>query len=107
MTTVAEVAKQLKIPVDRLMAQLAEAGINVQDTGDELSPAQKVALTKHMAAKKTGGNKKLSLKDSKTGSKTSSNAKPVEKKNAAEGGTKKPRSSRITKIGRASCRERV
>ena len=65
MTTVAEVAKQLKIPVDRLMAQLAEAGISVQDTGDELSPAQKVALTKHMAAKKTGGNKKLSLKDSK------------------------------------------
>ncbi len=99
MTTVAEVAKQLKIPVDRLMAQLAEAGINVQDTGDELSPAQKVALTKHMAAKKTGGNKKLSLKDSKTGSKTSSNAKPVEKKNAAEGGAKKPRSSSTKKSG--------
>lgn len=99
MTTVAEVAKQLKIPVDRLMAQLAEAGINVQDTGDELSPAQKVALTKHMAAKKTGGNKKLSLKDSKAGNKTSSNAKPVEKKNAAEGGAKKPRSSSTKKSG--------
>ena len=93
MTTVAEVAKQLKIPVDRLMAQLAEAGINVQDTGDELSPAQKVALTKHMAAKKTGGNKKLSLKDSKAGNKTSSSAKPVEKKDGAEGTAKKPRSS--------------
>ena len=93
MTTVAEVAKQLKIPVDRLMAQLAEAGINVQDTGDELSPAQKVALTKHMAAKKTGGNKKLSLKDSKAGNKTSSSARPVEKKDGAEGTAKKPRSS--------------
>ena len=99
MTTVAEVAKQLKIPVDRLMAQLAEAGINVQDTGDELSPAQKVALTKHMAAKKTGGNKKLSLKDSKAGNKTSSSAKPVEKKNAAEGAAKKPRSSSAKKSG--------
>ena len=93
MTTVAEVAKQLKIPVNRLMAQLAEAGINVQSTEEDLSPAQKVALTKHMAAKKTGGHKKLSLKEHKSGGKSGGDAKPAGKKPGGESGAKKPRGS--------------
>ena len=99
MTTVAEVAKQLKIPVDRLLTQLAEAGIQVQSTGDDLSPAQKVALTRHMAAKKNGSNKKLSLKDNKTGSKAAGSSKPAEKKSATAGNGKKPRGSGTKKNG--------
>ena len=98
MTTVAEVAKQLKIPVNRLMAQLAEAGINVQSTEDDLSPAQKVALTKHMAAKKTGGHKKLSLKEHKSGGKSGGDAKPAGKKPGGESGAKKPRGSGKKKL---------
>ena len=59
--TVAALAKQLKITVSRLLSLLKEAGIAVENEEDTLTPAQKVALTKHMAAKK-GGEKKLSLK---------------------------------------------
>jgi len=58
--TVAALAKQLKITVSRLLSLLKEAGIAVENEEDTLTPAQKVALTKHMAAKK-GGEKKLSL----------------------------------------------
>ena len=60
--TVAELAKQLKITVNRLLSLLKEAGIAVSGEEDKLTPAQKVALTKHMAAKKAGGGGKLSLK---------------------------------------------
>ena len=59
--TVAALAKQLKIPVNRLLSLLKEAGVTVAGEEDTLTPAQKVALTKHMAAKKSG-EKKLSLK---------------------------------------------
>ena len=59
--TVAALAKQLKITVSRLLSLLKEAGVTVAGEEDTLTPAQKVALTKHMAAKK-GGEKKLSLK---------------------------------------------
>ena len=60
--TVAALAKQLKIPVNRLLSLLKEAGVTVAGEEDTLTPAQKVALTKHMAAKKSG-EKKLSLKN--------------------------------------------
>jgi len=52
--TVAALAKQLKITVSRLLSLLKEAGIAVENEEDTLTPAQKVALTKHMAAKKGG-----------------------------------------------------
>ena len=52
--TVAALAKQLKIPVNRLLSLLKEAGVTVAGEEDTLTPAQKVALTKHMAAKKSG-----------------------------------------------------
>jgi len=48
--TVAALAKQLKITVSRLLSLLKEAGIAVENEEDTLTPAQKVALTKHMAA---------------------------------------------------------
>ncbi len=60
--TVAALAKQLKIPVNRLLSLLKEAGVTVAGEEDTLTPAQKVALTKHMAAKKSG-EKKLSPRE--------------------------------------------
>ena len=84
--TVAALAKQLKITVSRLLSLLKEAGIAVENEEDTLTPAQKVALTKHMAAKK-GGEKKLSLK-------TPAAKKPAAaEKKSGEAATKKPRAS--------------
>ena len=84
--TVAALAKQLKITVSRLLSLLKEAGIAVENEEDTLTPAQKVALTKHMAAKK-GGEKKLSLK-------TPAAKKPVTaEKKSSEAAAKKPRAS--------------
>ena len=84
--TVAALAKQLKITVSRLLSLLKEAGIAVENEKDTLTPAQKVALTKHMAAKK-GGEKKLSLK-------TPAAKKPVTaEKKSSEAAAKKPRAS--------------
>jgi len=84
--TVAALAKQLKITVSRLLSLLKEAGIAVENEEDTLTPAQKVALTKHMAAKK-GGEKKLSLK-------TPAAKKPATaEKKSSEAAAKKPRAS--------------
>ena len=84
--TVAALAKQLKITVSRLLSLLKEAGIAVENEEDTLTPAQKVALTKHMAAKK-GGEKKLSLK-------TPAAKKPATaEKKSSEAAVKKPRAS--------------
>ena len=84
--TVAALAKQLKISVSRLLSLLKEAGIAVENEEDTLTPAQKVALTKHMAAKK-GGEKKLSLK-------TPAAKKPATaEKKSSEAAAKKPRAS--------------
>lgn len=84
--TVAALAKQLKITVSRLLSLLKEAGIAVENEEDTLTPAQKVALTKHMAAKK-GGEKKLSLK-------TPAAKKPAAaEKKSSEAAAKKPRAS--------------
>lgn len=68
---VAELAKQFKIPVNRLMDLIREAKIEVENEATVLSPAQKVALTKHIKAKKSGA--KLSLS---TTQKNTTNAKP-------------------------------
>ena len=86
--TVAALAKQLKITVSRLLSLLKEAGIAVENEEDTLTPAQKVALTKHMAAKK-GGEKKLSLKMPAGAAKKPATAE----KKSSEAAAKKPRAS--------------
>ena len=86
--TVAALAKQLKITVSRLLSLLKEAGIAVENEEDTLTPAQKVALTKHMAAKK-GGEKKLSLKTPASAAKKPATAE----KKSSEAAAKKPRAS--------------
>ena len=86
--TVAALAKQLKITVSRLLSLLKEAGIAVENEEDTLTPAQKVALTKHMAAKK-GGEKKLSLKTPAGAAKKPATAE----KKISEAAAKKPRAS--------------
>jgi len=86
--TVAALAKQLKITVSRLLSLLKEAGIAVENEEDTLTPAQKVALTKHMAAKK-GGEKKLSLKTPAGAAKKPATAE----KKSSEAAAKKPRAS--------------
>ena len=86
--TVAALAKQLKISVSRLLSLLKEAGIAVENEEDTLTPAQKVALTKHMAAKK-GGEKKLSLKTPASAAKKPATAE----KKSGEAAAKKPRAS--------------
>ena len=86
--TVAALAKQLKISVSRLLSLLKEAGIAVENEEDTLTPAQKVALTKHMAAKK-GGEKKLSLKTPAGAAKKPATAE----KKSSEAAAKKPRAS--------------
>ena len=85
--TVAALAKQLKIPVNRLLSLLKEAGVTVAGEEDTLTPAQKVALTKHMAAKKSG-EKKLSLKSPAGAAK-----KPAGEKKSGEAAAKKPRAA--------------
>ena len=86
--TVAALAKQLKITVSRLLSLLKEAGIAVENEEDTLTPAQKVALPKHMAAKK-GGEKKLSLKTPASAAKKPATAE----KKSGEAAAKKPRAS--------------
>ena len=86
--TVAALAKQLKITVSRLLSLLKEAGIAVENEEDTLTPAQKVALTKHMAAKK-GGEKKLSLKTPASAAKKPATAETK----SGEAAAKKPRAS--------------
>lgn len=80
---VADLAKQFKIPTNRLMALIKEAGIEVEDESSTLSPAQKVALTKHMTQKKPGS--KLSISPSKKAepAKKPAPKKPAEKKLSA------------------------
>ena len=85
--TVAALAKQLKIPVNRLLSLLKEAGVTVAGEEDTLAPAQKVALTKHMAAKKSG-EKKLSLKNPAGAAK-----KTAGEKKSGETAAKKPRAA--------------
>ncbi|MDO4435145.1 MAG: translation initiation factor IF-2 [Cardiobacteriaceae bacterium] len=66
MSTVADVAKQLKISVERLLAELGEAGISVGGAEDVLAPAQKMKLTQHMNAKKAGKSSTTKASTAKT-----------------------------------------
>ena len=93
MSTVAEVAKQLaktipSITIDRLLTLLAEAGVNVEGADTVLTPAQKMALTKHMAAKKGGGKAAGARGEAK---------KPAAKSAAKADSAKKPKSSKPAK----------
>ena len=74
--------------MSRLLSLLKEAGIAVENEEDTLTPAQKVALTKHMAAKKSG-EKKLSLKTPASAAKKPATAE----KKSSEAAAKKPRAS--------------
>ncbi|SUO96324.1 translation initiation factor IF-2 [Suttonella ornithocola] len=88
--TVAELAKQLKIPLNRLMDLIKEAGISVENESDTMSPAQKVALTRHMQQKKTGA--KLTLNNGKKSTSSASSNKSTTKKNSSRGTKENPRS---------------
>ncbi|MFS8608628.1 MAG: translation initiation factor IF-2 associated domain-containing protein, partial [Gammaproteobacteria bacterium] len=46
--TVAEFAEVLKVPVERLLAQLSEAGINVKGADDKISEDAKLELLTHL-----------------------------------------------------------
>lgn len=91
MSTVAEVAKQQKQSVEHLLTMLKEAGIAVEGADTVLTAAQKVALVKHMAAKKSAGKaggkaaakpdaKKTAGKAAAEGKGRARSAKPAEKK---------------------------
>ena len=91
MSTVAEVAKQQKQSVEHLLTMLKEAGIAVEGADTVLTAAQKVALVKHMAAKKSAGKaggkaaakpdaKKTAGKAAAEGKGRARSAKPTEKK---------------------------
>ncbi|UJF24869.1 translation initiation factor IF-2 [Suttonella sp. R2A3] len=94
--TVAELAKQLKIPVNRLLDLIKEAEINVSSADETMTPAQKVALTKHMQSRK---NSKLGL--SKTRKPAAKKSEPASKKPAkaksenAKAAVKKPSAREI------------
>lgn len=86
--TVAELAKQLKIPVARLLDLISEAGIAVCDTTETMTPAQKVALIDHMKQRSKTRTIRLNQKDSKEkparDAKPSANRDPVKSKKPRE-----------------------
>lgn len=68
-TTVRELAEQTKMPVERLLAQLGEAGVSVADEDAPISAEEKNQWLEHLQGKPkrgslglAGGGKKLSLK---------------------------------------------
>lgn len=65
-TTVKELAEQTKTPVDRLLAQLKEAGLDVANGDAEITDEQKRKWLEHLQSKraslKVGGARKLSIK---------------------------------------------
>ncbi len=78
--TVAELAKQLKIPVERLLELCSEAGLAINAETDELTSAQKVAIAKQQrksADKSTATKKKAPAK--KTAAKTTTGDKAKKK----------------------------
>ncbi len=91
--TVAELAKQLNIPVERLLDLIGEAGIAVRDATETMSPAQKVALIEHMKQRKT---RTLALNKAKNKNKSAADATPAASraenaKKAARGSKSSPR----------------
>ena len=68
-TTVRELAEQTKTPVDRLLAQLADAGVKIDNADAEINADQKRQWLEHLqsgSARRSlgtgGGARKLSLK---------------------------------------------
>lgn len=67
-TTVRELAEQTKMPVERLLAQLGDAGVNVADADAPISADEKKQWLEHLQGKPKkgslglGGSKKISLK---------------------------------------------
>lgn len=86
MTTVAELAKQLKTPVNRLLDIIADAGIDLTDENATISPAQKVAVAKHIKQRKSktlslnkhGGGQKAQSKPKGGGRRTSDKKKSAQ-----------------------------
>ncbi|MEN8720888.1 MAG: translation initiation factor IF-2 associated domain-containing protein, partial [Oceanococcaceae bacterium] len=65
-TTVQELAEQTKTPVDRLLAQLKDAGLNVADGDATIDDDAKRQWLEHLQSKRAsltvGGARKLSVK---------------------------------------------
>lgn len=67
-TTVRDLAEQTRTPVDRLLAQLAEAGVKIDNADAEINPDQKRQWLEHLQGQsdrpslKVGGARKLSIK---------------------------------------------
>ena len=57
-TTVRDLAEQTRTPVDRLLAQLAEAGVSIKDADSEINAEQKRQWLEHLQ----GGNSRPALK---------------------------------------------
>lgn len=86
MSTVAELAKQLKIPVERLIEVIREAGIEIDVEKDTLSPAQKLKISQHMTKKggKGGAAAKNVSPPAKVAAKPAAETAPVKKGEKAE-----------------------
>ncbi|ABQ14161.1 translation initiation factor IF-2 [Dichelobacter nodosus] len=85
--TVAELAKQLRISINRLLDVISEAGIVIHDVeNDVLSPEQKVAIAGHMKQRKkqsateknAAKSDNKSDKNSKTGAKKTTNRRKTD-----------------------------
>nr|MBV6630333.1 translation initiation factor IF-2 [Oceanococcus sp. HetDA_MAG_MS8] len=67
-TTVRDLAEQTRTPVDRLLAQLADAGVKIDNADAEINPDQKRQWLEHLQGQsdrpslKVGGARKLSIK---------------------------------------------
>lgn len=67
-TTVRDLAEQTRTPVDRLLAQLADAGVKIDNADAEINPDQKRQWLEHLQGQsdrpslKMGGARKLSIK---------------------------------------------
>lgn len=89
--TVAELAKQLNIPVARLLDLIGDAGIAVGDATQTMTPAQKVALIEHMKQRKT---RTLRLNQTDSKEKSAPGVKPSANRGSAKG--KKPREEKLS-----------
>ncbi|MBB72738.1 MAG: translation initiation factor IF-2 [Legionellales bacterium] len=77
--TVKQLAETLKIPVEKLLGQLTDAGVNGLSESDEISNQQKETLLEHLRSSRkqddSSGGGKLGLKPLKLKSKTRSTIK--------------------------------
>lgn len=85
MSTVAELAKQLNIPVKRLLEVIHEAGLDAKTETDTLTPAQKLKVSQHMKKRGKGaGSAKSVSPPSKATAKAAAPTKKAEKKSSAK-----------------------